>query len=577
MGCRRSTAGLNGVRLHLYSWSVTMQPEQPPPPAHGLRVLFGLPNVGRRWPGGLRSALAFGIPAIIAWVLGFEVHALLMVSGSFAVIYGEGRPYRSRWRVVLIAGCALVVSVWLGAGAGQLSADLGQTAWAQMIPVAVLSLLALVAVFVVAALRLGPPGAFFFVLVCAVSSYLPQAGISAALGALCAGIGVVAALVVSMSGIVWAPRGPEREAVGAAVAAVSRYTDRHDASAADRHAAGSRLQSAWTTLYDAGPRKLRSRPVLVRQLLDAHRTFATATAARAGDAHAADPERRVDSPSGQLPLASPSVGHRLRRALHRDSHAASTAIRVVCAAAAAGTISVALGLSRPDWAILGAVLVLQQGPDRVHGSYRGLQRLGGTLAGVVLFAAIYLSPLAGLSIIVLLMVLQFAIEMSVPRNYGLAVTFITPLALLMGTVSHPGADLTGIALDRVVETTLGVTLAFAALWLLLPGAFRRALRWTDNRVVTLSAELLDVLKDHPVDADRALELRRDVQFELVGAALAGVEAAHNDRKWTEREWPAHTAVDRFGYALLAACWSAEDDGSVPNNDHWQVRLSDIRV
>lgn len=537
-----------------------------------MRVLFGLPAVGRRWPGGLRSALAFGVPAVIAWVLGFHTEALLVVSGSFAVIYGEGRPYRSRWWVVLIAGAALVASVWLGATAGQVALDLGDTGWARMIPVAALSFLALISVYVVAALRLGPPGAFFFVLVCAVASYIPNADISAIRGAACAAIGVGSALVVAMSGALRDPRGPERTAVDAAVGAIENYTGSPTASAADRHAAGSRLDAAWAAVYDAGAARLAARPVLVQRLFDAHRSFAAATSARSSDT---DPERHVDSPSGQLPLARPSVGYRLRRSMHRDAHAASTAIRVFVAAAAAGGISVALDLSRPDWAILGAVLVLQQGPDRVHGTYRGMQRLGGTIVGVGLFAVIHLSPLSGLSVVVVLMVLQFAIEVTVARNYGLAVTFITPLALLMGTLSHPGAPLEDIVVARIVETSVGVALALAALWLLLPGAFRRALRWSDGRVLALSSDLLAVLRTHSVAATDALVLRRDVQFELVGSAIAGAEAAHNDRVWVYGVWSQHAEVDRFGYELLAHCWTVTDVGRMDDVGEWQGRLDEV--
>ncbi|CCQ14662.1 putative uncharacterized protein [Rhodococcus sp. AW25M09] len=505
----------------------------------------------------------------MAWVLGFHTEALLVVSGSFAVIYGEARPYRSRWWVVLVAGGALVASVWLGASAGRVALDLGGTGWSQLVPVAVLSLIALVASYVVAALRFGPPGAFFFVLVCAVSSYLPGAEISAARGAVCAGIGVASALVVAMSGVLWDPRGPEREAVGAAVGSVEKFTSSPTPSAADRHAAAARLHAAWAAVYDAGLVQLTSRPVLVQRLFEAHLEFAAATA------KGADPDQVVDSVSDQLPLARPGVVYRLRRSLHRDSHAASTAIRVFCAAAAAGAISVALDLSRPDWAILGAVLVLQQGPDRVHGTYRGLQRLGGTLAGVALFSAVYLSPLTGLAVIVVLMMLQFAIEVSIARNYGLAVTFITPLALLMGTLTHPGAALEGIVVDRVVETGVGVALAFAALWLLLPGAFRRALRWSDGRVLRLTAELLTVLRTENVSAARSLTLRRDVQFELVGSALAGAEAAHNNRRWAHRVWTRHAEVDHLGYELLAHCWTVTDVDRMDDIDRWQRRVDAI--
>ncbi|MGV8875248.1 MAG: FUSC family protein [Rhodococcus sp. (in: high G+C Gram-positive bacteria)] len=550
---------------------MTFPEHRPPPPPRGLRVLFGLPAVGRRWPGGLRSALAFGVPAIVAWTLGFHTEALLVVSGSFAVIYGEARPYRSRWWVVLVAGAALVASVWLGATAGRVELDLGGTGWSRIVPVAVLSVIALVAVYVIAALRLGPPGAFFFVLVCAVSSYLPSADVSAARGAVCAAIGVASALVVAMSGVLWDPRGPERQAVGAAVVAIEKYTSSPTASAADRHAAAARLHAAWSAVYDAGAVRSTPRPVLVQTLFDAHRTFA---AANSKDTDA-DPDRAVDSVSDQLPLARPSVGYRLRRSLHRDSHAASTAIRVFCAASAAGAISVALDLSRPDWAILGAVLVLQQGPDRVHGTYRGMQRLGGTLAGVAAFSAIYLSPLTGLAVIVVLMALQFAIEVSVARNYGLAVTFITPLALLMGTLTHPGAPLGGIVVDRVVETTVGVALALATLWWVLPGAFRRALQWSDGRVLRLCGDLLAVLRTEHVSAPNALTVRRDVQFELVGSALAGAEAAHNDRRWAHRVWSQHAEVDRLGYELLARCWAVADVGRMDDIAHWQRRLDAV--
>lgn len=491
----------------------------------------------------MRAAAAFGVPAAIVALAGYPGEALSIASGSFAVVYGERRPYRIRWRIVATAGAALVASAWIGA----VSATFGSA----VIPVLALTCVAAVAVYVVAALRLGPPGAFFFVLVCAMSSYLPGSGIRPGEAAGFAAIGAASALVASMSGLVRAPQAPERRAVDAAVGAVRGYAD-----PSHRHAVASRLHHAWTAVYDAGasPRSRLVRSHLVEELLGAHRVFAELTHTGAVDS-VDDADRDVDSPSDVLPLAQPSVLYRLLRSATPVSHATTTVIRVVIAALVAGGISVAFGLDRPDWAVLGAVLVLQQGPDRVHGSYRALQRMGGTIAGVAVFSALFLSPLAGVGTVAAVTVLLFAIEVTMPRNYGFAVTFITPLALTIGTLSHPHAALADVALDRIVETAIGVACAFAALWLVLPHGFRRALLWSDTRVAAAAADLADAARSTPVTDERCLTLRRDLQFELVGSAVAAAEAAHNDRAWTTAQWNRHAEIDHIGYELLAACWN----------------------
>ncbi|SNS51938.1 Fusaric acid resistance protein-like [Rhodococcoides kyotonense] len=517
--------------------------------------MFGLPSAGRKWPGGVRAALAFGIPASLAWLLGHQDAVLLIVSGSFAVIYGEGKPYRARWRVVLTAGAALVTSVWIGASSG--------TSPVPLVPVLTLSVVAAIAVYVVAALRIGVPGAFFFVLVCAMSSYLPSADISPTTAAAWAATGAVTAAIVAMSPVLWAPHAPERQAVCAAVAAVAA----HGVDPSVRRTAGSRLHVAWKAVYDAGLPRRSPRPALVTTLFDAQLRFAAAVRAGGG----LDP----DDASDVLPLDRPSVRYRLARSLDRRSHALATSARVFAAALVAGGSAVVLGLPRPDWAVLGAVLVLQQGPDRIHGSYRGLLRLGGTVLGVGVFALLQFVSVPGAAVIGVVMALQFLIEVSVPRNYGLAVVFITPLALTIGTLSHPGASTSAVVADRIVETVLGVAVAFIALWGAQRHAFRRALLWSDGRVLSLSDALVQcVTTSHPSDP-RCLELRRDVQFELVNSALAGAEAAHNDRRWAASQWTRHVAVDRVGYELLAQCAVVADNGSFGDPSPWASRIGDL--
>ena len=50
--------------------------------------------------------------------------------------------------------------------------------------------------------------------------------------------------------------------------------------------------------------------------------------------------------------------------------------------------------------------------------------------------------------------LQIVTELVVGRNYGLALLFITPMAMLMGQLAHP-QPVGDLLLDRGLETLIG--------------------------------------------------------------------------------------------------------------------------
>ncbi|MGB6181459.1 MAG: FUSC family protein [Rhodococcus sp. (in: high G+C Gram-positive bacteria)] len=550
---------------------MTRPGERALPPRPRRRTMFvAVPVVGPRWPGGVRAALAFGVPALTLLALGFPTEALLTAAGGFAVVYGEGRPFRSRWSVVLLAGVALVLSAAVGGVVGQYADPRGSLVGAMLV-VAVLSALGTIAVFVVDALRLGPPGAFFFVLTCAIATIVPQAGVSAAVNAGCVALGAVWALGVSMAPALRDASKPERDAVIAAERSVSVYTDDR-ADVAARHRGAVALDRAWSALHDARIPSRRVDDPLVSRLLAAHMLFArTIHDVPPAPEHVSDTVHVLSGERPVTPLARPTVAFRLRRAASRQSHATSTAVRVLCASAASGTIAVALGLGRPDWAVIGAVLVLQQGLDRPRAMVRALHRLAGTAVGVLLFALVFTFSPSGVVLVLLLMALQFLIELYIARNYGIAVMFITPLALLIGGASHAGARAWPLAAERLLETTIGVACAVVALWAVGRHAHRRTLTWCDNRVVAECSTLLTQLAVDPPTEPSVLTTRRHVQFELVGAALSAEHAASDDRAWASSEWDAHLAVDAYGYDVLAACWRTPPGQMLDRPEKWEVR------
>ena len=106
------------------------------------------------------------------------------------------------------------------------------------------------------------------------------------------------------------------------------------------------------------------------------------------------------------------------------------------------------------WAAVGAVAAVS-GPQLNARVIRGIQRLVGTLLGILVAAGVLAIDLPPLAVIALVVLLQAAAELFVGRNYGIAMVFITPLALLMVHLAAP-TPVDVLLQDRAIETVIGV-------------------------------------------------------------------------------------------------------------------------
>nr|WP_221247046.1 FUSC family protein [Gordonia humi] len=493
-------------------------------------MLLRRPSTRGRWAPAIRAGAALAISSSILLACGFGHDSLLAALGVFAALYGEGRPYRFRWKAVLTAGSLLLAAAALfglwGSAIGPLASI------PQMIGVvAGLTVFTAVTVFVTSALRLGPPGPYFFVLVSGIGGLVGQHGVPIDHLALFVATGVVVALAMSMAAALWRPHGPETAATIAAVTAAERYlAENADAAPAARHGVALSTLRAWSVLHDAAATDTE----LAQRLWTSHQKI-----------HGAEVATFV------VPLPRPSILRRLQSASRLGSHATISALRASSAAAIAGTIAVVSGLGRPDWAVLGAALVLQMGPDRVHGTVRGVHRVAGTVVGVGLFAGLYALDLPIAALLAVLTVLNVLIELTISTNYAIAVMLITPLSLLIGGPSTPLAEQVR---DRVLETVLGVGVALITAWLLLPRAHRRTLRDADAAALAAGRHLVDDGAANPVDSPEMRVDRRDLQWQLLEAELAATDSACDDPDWARAYWPEHARVRDLGYEVLGACW-----------------------
>jgi len=537
--------------------SAPESPDPLPQIARARSILFSAPPAGRRWSIGLRAGAAVAIPGTLVVAAGYPNAALYVTYGAFAVLYGEGRPYRVRASVVATAGIALMLVATVGAIVGTYAPGGVANKAATILA---LTAVAVPVVYTVDALRLGPPGALFFVLVCGGALGATEWGVAPERILICAGLGAIAAVIVSMAGAAIDRHKPERVATQRAVDAVDSYAQPGNATVDARHAAGAAISSAWTALHDAGLSN-RSDSPLVNTMLDTHRRF---TEIAVGNKMVLDHL----IPGDHVLVVRPSIWYRLRRSVRFRSHATITAGRVGIACLGAGVISAAVGLTRPQWAILSALVIVHMGPDRLHGTVRGLHRFAGTIIGLGLFAVLYqLSP-TGYTLIAAIATLQFCTELFLPRNYAVAVMFVTPIALLSAGVVTLQGSVTSIVRDRLAETMIGVAVAMASIYLIAPRAHRRTFAFTEARIRKAALALVAAARVQPAH-DAAYAEARDLSFELEGAIRAGVDSAHNEPDWLQSYWPAHAALIHHGYDLVAACWATPPGQMLADPDGWE--------
>ncbi|MEV0807320.1 FUSC family protein [Micromonospora sp. NPDC050200] len=127
--------------------------------------------------------------------------------------------------------------------------------------------------------------------------------------------------------------------------------------------------------------------------------------------------------------------------------------RYALAVVLAGGTATAVGIGHPYWAMVAAVA-----PLSAQGVTAQLVRAGhriiGTLLGLLTSAALLAPKLSPVAVVLVVAALQIVTELLVGRNYGLALLFITPMALLIGqlAVTRPAGAL---LFDRGVETVIG--------------------------------------------------------------------------------------------------------------------------
>ncbi|QXG75352.1 FUSC family protein [Modestobacter sp. L9-4] len=477
-----------------------------------------VPPLALLWAANGRRALSAGCcvagPLALGLALGHPGPGSAAALGGFTAVYGHALPYRRRAGVSAGAGLAVVASIALGGLSGGHPVVLALT----------LGLIAAAATAGAAVWRVGPPGALPPVLVAGSASALGSGAEAVAQHVAAAAAAAVLSWLVVMLPWLWDPAGPERRALQAADAAVGRA----ESGAPGSPGALARAVRVAVTAAAGGSRRRSS-------LLPA------ADAVETRFFRALPPVDPAAAAAGTLPAGPPP----------RVPLWAETAARIGLGVALAGLVAAAVGLPSPYWAATSAVAVLL-GTDARHTRARAFHRVTGTLAGTGIAALVLaLRPPTAVTV-ALVAVLLVCVELLIASQYVLAVTCLTPVALLLVHLGAPAAPEATLIVARIEETVLGMAVALAVGLLLLPRAGSRRL----PRAVTATADraVAAVRADPGSAADRALHDELVALADVAGAARAELFPARDADAWLHRS----RQVADLGWALLGA--RAREDG-----------------
>lgn len=555
--------------------SAPLPPAPSPPPRTGTRGLLREMRQVRPAPPGrtafaARAALAMGIPVLAGWLAGDTTAGLMATLGAFTALYCGDRPYAAR-------AIALAVIALAFAGAVVFGLWLEPHGWA-VLPALVL--VAMLATWLCNAMRVGPPGAYLFVLACASGTAMPAGHLPAWHAGLLVLAGGAVAWALHTAGALWQLRGPERRAVAAAARAVAAGIDPHGGEDPPaRRRAAQALHDSWQMLVGFQPiparrdGELARLRALNRQL---HLIFAanldpslppqrrSALQRRAGalalEAQRPAIRRPPALPRDAIPHGYPRSWTLLREGLAPGSNSLRVVLRVGLACLLAGTVAATLEVERAYWAMAAALLMLHQGLSWTRTVQRSVERTAGTWAGLLLAGAVLWLHPSGPWLALVVMGLQFAIEIVVVRNYGLAVVFITAAALTIASGGRPVDDLGGLLLARGVDTLVGCLCALAAFRLLPPRAGAASVAGDIGQCLLGIRTVVLHLARGEVASPAARVARRDLQHrsflleQTLDQALAG---SPEERRTASEHWPAVATCQRLVYRVLAACWDAE--------------------
>ncbi|MBS4210051.1 FUSC family protein [Bacillus sp. FJAT-50079] len=152
--------------------------------------------------------------------------------------------------------------------------------------------------------------------------------------------------------------------------------------------------------------------------------------------------------------------HVFKDALHKNSVVFLNSVRYGLTLIVAAVIAYSFEFDRPYWIIISCAAVML-GSTATATFHRAMQRTIGTLIGILAATVILSFYPEGIAVVILIMLMTFFTELFIVKNYGIAVMFITPNALLMAESTTHIHYVRYFAEARITDTLIGCAIGIA--------------------------------------------------------------------------------------------------------------------
>lgn len=252
----------------------------------------------------------------------------------------------------------------------------------------------------------------------------------------------------------------------------------------------------------------------------------------------------------------------LLNALDRNSLVFLTALRFGLVTTFAALLAYSFDFTRSYWIPLSCVAVMA-GESMIATFHRALQRSAGTFIGIIIASCIlYFNP-SGYLIAFFILFFTATIELCIVKNYGLAVIFITPNALLLAhTISGGEFSFFHFSSARMIDVVIGSTIGLLGVLLIgkrsasvrIPRILMRALRNQSQMILVLFSQ---PRKSTPKQlAARLIKMHNNLA-NLTALYTAAIGEIPQKRELIEYYWPIIYSMEKLAYLLKRAAESPD--------------------
>ncbi len=457
------------------------------------------------WKKAIGAGIAMSFPIMVGLFFNKLEYGMLAGLGGFTFLYSFDIPYAQLAKKLFAVLLGMVVMSLLG------------SFFAPFPPLLVITmgLIAMIATYIFGALNLIGPSAIFFVLVFAITSSMPIAPEEAFIRAGLLFLGGLFSIFIAMFPMPFNPHYPENRAVKNVYLTLKKlmesvgtphFTEQKVQMISALRAAEETLAAGYIPWYPTEHfTRLRYLTLHANSLfITLYEDFANEKSPLPTEQIAAVDKvlhylntkgvkgkdiawERLNLPTQELalernplltlseklaqfeailtlpieklpPIGSPkrpSLLETLLRPLDRNSLLFITSLKFGLVVMFAAFVAYKFDFVRSYWIPLSCVAVMA-GSSTIATLNRGIQRSIGTLIGVLIATAILYFHPSGLILAGLIFLFTALVELCIVRNYGLAVIFITPNALLIAeTITGGAAHFTYFATARLIDIFIG--------------------------------------------------------------------------------------------------------------------------